>query len=80
MLSNGTGGIASGYFDPITRQYWTFSHAPRPNEATAIRRATHADFSRQLSAGDWSVALSGTSLGLTATTNVESAGFALNAP
>ncbi|MBM4424909.1 MAG: hypothetical protein FJ030_16230 [Chloroflexi bacterium] len=80
LLSNGTGGIASGYFDPDTGQYWTYSHAPRPNEATAIRRAAHAGFSRQLGIQDWSVALSGASLGLTDTTNIESAGFAVNQP
>lgn len=80
MLSNGTGGVAAGYFDPITQQYWTFAHAGKQNQATAIRRATHTDFSRQLSESDWNVTISGASLGLTQTSNVESAGFAVNEP
>ncbi len=80
MLSNGTGGVAAGYFDPITQQYWTFAHAPKQNQATSIRRAAHADFSQQLSESGWSVVISGVALGLTQTTNIESAGFAVNAP
>ena len=80
MLSNGTGGVAAGYFDPITQQYWTFAHAGKQNQASIIRRATHADFSRQLSESDWNVTISGASLGLTQTSNVESAGVTVNEP
>jgi hypothetical protein len=80
LLSDGTGGIASGHFDPLSRQYWTFAHAPKQGQATSIRRALHADFSRQLGESDWNVVVSGASAGLTQTTNVESPGFAINAP
>jgi hypothetical protein len=80
MLSNSTGGVASGYFDPITQQYWTFAHASGQNQATSIRRAVHVNLSRQLTESDWVVVISGESVGLTQTTNIESPGFAVNAP
>lgn len=80
MLSSGTGGVAAGYFDPFTQQYWTFSHASKMGQAASIRRAVHSDFSRQLGESDWVVVISGASVGLTQTTNVESASFAVNVP
>ncbi len=80
MLTNNTGGVASGTFDPITQQYWSFAHVSAQNQTTTIRRAVHANLSRQLTESDWVVAISGASVGLTATTNVESPGFAVNAP
>lgn len=80
MLSQGSGGIASGYFDSASGTYWTFAHAPSPNSAAKILFASHADFSRQIGASDWAVALSGESLGLGASVNVESPGFAINTP
>ena len=80
ILTNNTGGVASGFFDPITQQYWTFAHVSEQNQTTTIRRAVHANLSRQLTDGDWAVVISGASVGLTATTNVESPGFAVNAP
>lgn len=76
-LANNTGGVPSGYFDATTRTYWTYSHTVKDGIAV-IRRAVHSDFSRPLSESDWVTVLTGPSVGLTATTNVESPGFAVN--
>lgn len=76
-LSNDTGGVPSGHFDSTTRTYWTYSHAIK-NGVAVIRRAVHPDFSRPLGEIDWTAVLTGTSVGLTAMTNVESPGFAVN--
>lgn len=80
LLNTETGGVASGYFDSLSGQYWTYGHVPRKDQATPIRRAVHADLLHPLSESDWSVVISGTMLGLTSTTNVESASITLNAP
>lgn len=77
-LSEGIGGIPSGYFDPASKRYWTYAHVQRGGVAV-IRRAVHAGFSRTLAEGDWEVVLTGPSVGLTPTTSVESPGFAVNA-
>jgi hypothetical protein len=77
MLTNNSGGVAAGYFDQVTQQYWTFAHISDQNQKTLIRRAVHENLSRQISDSDW-VAITSESLGLTATTNIESPGFAVN--
>ena len=76
LLANGTGGVPGGYFDPITRLYWTLAHKPQPNGIAVIRRAIHTGFTRQLVEADWAPVVTGSQLGLTATTSVESPGFA----
>lgn len=76
LLANGTGGVAGGYFDPSTRRYWSLAHKPQPNGIAAIRRAIHAGFAQQLTEADWTTVVTGSGLGLTATTSVESPGFA----
>jgi hypothetical protein len=76
-LAQGTGGVPSGYFDPASKRYWTYAHVPRGGVAV-IRRAVHAEFSKMLEEADWETVLSGPSVGLTATTSVESPGFAVN--
>jgi len=43
-----------------------------------IRRAVHKDFSRSLNESDWATVLTGSSMGLSSTTHVESPGFAVN--
>ncbi|MBI3913618.1 MAG: hypothetical protein HY327_05465 [Chloroflexi bacterium] len=79
FLSNNTGGIPAGHFDNVSARYWTYAHVQQRGVAV-IRRAVHADFSRALNENDWTTVLSAASLGLSATTNVESPGLALNAP
>ncbi len=73
-------GVPSGYFEPLSRRYWSFGHRARQDQAASIYRAVHADFSRPLSESDWVIVASGESLGLTGAVNVESPGFAVNAP
>lgn len=80
LFSAGTGGVACGYFDAASGQYWTFSHASQQGGAATIQRAVHSDFSQRLDSDDWVIVLTGASLDLTATTHVESPGFAVNAP
>lgn len=80
LLSLGSGGVPAGYFDDLSGLYWTFAHAPRRDSATNIYRAVHSDFSRQIGNADWVVVVSGETLGLGNTINVESPGFAVNAP
>ncbi len=80
LLSQGSGGIPAGYFAPLSGQYWTFAHVPRGGAATKIYRAVHSGFSRPLGEADWIAILSGEALGLGSAVNVESPGFAVNAP
>jgi hypothetical protein len=80
MLNDNTGSLPSGYFDPSTQRYWTYTHIPLDGQATVIRRAVHADLAHQLGESDWILLFSGASIGLTATTEVGSPGFAVNAP
>mgnify|MGYP000873574159 CR=1 FL=1 len=79
MLTNNSGGVASGYFDPITKQYWTFTHYSNENHMTVIRRALLNDLYAPITDDNW-LTISSESLGLTATTNIESPGFAVNQP
>lgn len=76
-LSNGTGGIPSGHYDAESARYWTYGHT-QTNGVSVIGRAVHATLSRTLAEADWATVMSGQSIGLTATTNVESPGFAVN--
>lgn len=80
LLSQGSGGVGSGYFDAETGMYWTFAHASSPNAPAKILLAQHTDFLRPLNFPDWTAVLSGESLGLGDSFNVESPGFAVNAP
>jgi hypothetical protein len=75
-LSEGTGGVASGYFDTASQRYWTYAHTVK-NGVAVIRRAIHAGWSRMLGETDWQTVLTGPDFGLSATTNVESPGFAV---
>jgi hypothetical protein len=79
FVSNGS-GIGAGHYDAATKQYWTYGHRPSGAQATMIYRAVHSDFSRALSPNDFVSVITGSGLGLSATTNVESPGFAVNAP
>ncbi len=76
-LAQGTGGIPSGHFDPVSQRYWTYGHVVRGGVAV-IRRAVHAGLSTLLNESDWETIITGPAIGLTATTNVESPGFAVN--
>ena len=76
-LSASTGGVASGHFDSASQRYWTYAHVVKDGVAV-IRRAVHSDFSRLLGETDWQTVITGASLGFSATTNVESPGFAVS--
>lgn len=76
-LAISTGGIPSGHFDAASMRYWTYSHVNQGGVAV-IRRAVHSDLSKILGEGDWTTVISGQAVGLAATTNVESPGFAVN--
>jgi hypothetical protein len=79
MLTNDSGGVAAGYFDPDSQQYWTFAHKTDQNVPAIIRRTVHDDLTQQLTVQEWSE-INGISVGLTATTSIESPGFAVNEP
>jgi len=79
MLTNDTGGVAAGYYDPVSQQYWTFAHKTDQNLPAIIRRTVHDDLTQQLTDQEWSE-INGISVGLTATTSIESPGFAVNEP
>lgn len=76
-LTGGTGGIASGGY--VDGRYWTFAHTNRP-EGTAIRRAIHSGPSTRLDEGSWQTVLTGAGIGLGASFDVQSPGFAANDP
>lgn len=81
MLTNASGGVASGYYDPQTGKIWTFAHVSKPGQPEIIRRAVHTDFSRPLAQGDWQVIISGASFeGFSADAGMASPGFAINEP
>ncbi len=80
LFVSGGSGIGAGHYDAASKQYWTYGHRPSGNQPTMIYRAVHSDFSRQLGQGDFAPVITGASLGLSATTHVESPGFAVNAP
>ena len=48
ILSAGEIGVASGYYDPVTRQYWTFGHQRQPDGGAIIRRAVHGSLDEQI--------------------------------
>jgi hypothetical protein len=75
-LSTNLGGVPAGFF--TSNQYWTYVHA-NENGRAVIRRATHAALA-PLTAANFATVITGANIGLTATTNVESPGFAFNNP
>ncbi len=79
LLTNNTGGVPAGYYDPLSSQYWTFAHVGRDGQ-TVIRRATHPDIFQQLSDADFTTVLTGESVGLGSGFEVASPGFAVNMP
>jgi hypothetical protein len=82
MLTNRTGGVPAGYYDPATSRYWTFVHSSQsPGALPTICRAVHASLDRQLVDSDFVTVVSGATFpGLGPGSSVESPGFALNAP
>lgn len=79
LITNNSGGVPSGYYDPLSSQYWTFAHVGQGGQ-TVIRRATHPDIFQQLNDSDFDPVITGESLGLGSTFSVASPGFAVNAP
>ncbi len=79
LLTKGTGGVPSGFFDMATGEYWTYAHIDQ-NGKTVIRRAVHNDLMHPLSAADFSTVISAESVGLGDEVIVASPGFALVNP
>jgi len=73
-LTRNTGGIGSGYFDPITQRYWTYTHTLQG----IIRQAVHSDLDKPLTEGDFATIITGSNIGLGSSWRVESPGFAVN--
>lgn len=71
------GGVPCGHWDPATGKYWTWAHANEPGR-TVVRRFVHDGFARQLGPADFTVAVTGETLGLGAGVSVASPSFALN--
>jgi uncharacterized repeat protein (TIGR01451 family) len=79
LLSNNTGGVPAGYFDPSTMQYWTYAHVGQAG-VSVIRRAVHSGLSEQLGEASWTTVMTGPSIGFSSTTSVESPSFTLLTP
>lgn len=79
MLNNDSGGVASGYYDPETKRYWTFAHFSDQNQLALIHRAAQTSLTQQIIDPEW-ITISSESVGLAATMNIESPGFAINQP
>ncbi|MBI4592200.1 hypothetical protein HY733_02015 [Candidatus Uhrbacteria bacterium] len=77
LVSNGSGGIPSGYWDEDEGEYWTYTHLSTSGNPTTIRRAVHDDF-ETVSGSHWDTVISGESIGLGESYSVESPGFAVN--
>lgn len=67
-------GVGSGYFDQATSRYWTYGHTFEG----IIRRAVHASLDEFLSDSDFTTVLTGSSIGLGASSWVTSPGFTAN--
>lgn len=74
QLTN-NGGIPSGYFDPLTNEYWLYVHA-NGGGPTEIRRMNHSDFSSAVPG--YTTIITGTGYGFGAGSNVASPGFLEN--
>lgn len=73
------GSVPQGYFDPITRKYWTYITELSPVKPAVIKRAVHADFSKPLTEADFVTVISNSTFpGLTPSDSVESPGFSVN--
>ena len=67
-------GIACGYFDKTTSNYYTYGHT----YDGIIRRAVHASLDKFLDESDFATTVTGNSMGLGESCQVQSPGFALN--
>jgi outer membrane protein assembly factor BamB len=68
------GGIPAGHFDPATARYWTYVHTTQG----VIGRAIHASLDMPLDESDFTTVLNSSSIGLGASYQVGSPGFAVN--
>ncbi|MDQ7825434.1 MAG: IPT/TIG domain-containing protein [Candidatus Eremiobacteraeota bacterium] len=74
-----SGSVPCGYYDPVTAKYWTYITLLSPTSAAVIKRASHSDFSRQLTDSDFTTVVSNTLYpGLKTTDSTESPGFKPN--
>lgn len=78
-LSNGlltnNGGIPCGYYDGVSKAYWTYVHASSGN-TTEIKQCIHADFNTTIS--NFTTVISGSLMGLGSNFKTESPGFTEN--
>ena len=61
-LLTSIGGVPCGHYDTETKRYWTFVQS-NEGGTNVIKRAVHADFSRQLGASDFTTVMSASTLG-----------------
>ncbi|MBF0558226.1 MAG: hypothetical protein HQL08_05555 [Nitrospirae bacterium] len=73
-----SGSVPSGYYDKNTGKYWTYITVLSPSSPAVIKRAVHADFSRQLTDSDFTTVMSGTIAGLGSNYTTESPDVILN--
>jgi len=74
LLSDKKGGVPAGYYDTPTLHYWTYAHT-QESRRSIIRRAGHPNLTQPIADASWATVLNGESVGLSATTSVESPSF-----
>jgi len=74
-----SGGVPSAYYNAGNGEFWSYTHVHQ-QVGMVIRRAVHKDFTMQLQENAWQTVISGEGIGLGQGVNVESPGFAVNAP
>lgn len=80
ILSQNIGGVSAGYYDPITKQYWTYLHTEE-GSVNVIQQAVSSTLDTPLSTNDFTTVISGATYpGLGDTYSVESPSFAINMP
>lgn len=73
--SNNSGTVPSGYYDGSA--HWIFGHGGSGGASTLRRASFDPANTQQISSDAWSTMLTATDVGLSATTSIESPGFAL---
>ncbi len=73
------GGIACGYYDAASKKYWTYVHI-QENGKSVIKRAVHDSIDTEINASSFTTVMSGASIGLGESFNVESPSIAVNVP
>lgn len=78
-LLNNDGGVPAGFYNPDSKEYWTYAYKSA-NGVTDIRRAATTGISTTLTTSQVSKLFDGASIGIGSTYEVASPGFAVNDP